>query len=105
MEISISDHAIVRYMERVYGLNIDDLKAEMITPQIMVSIGALGDGRYPVGNGNAAQCHAIVVNNTVVSVIHRSQPVSNVTASQQTSKKIKYLGANKKSKGRKGFQI
>lgn len=32
--IEISDHAVLRYMERVYGVDIDAIRAEMLTPAL-----------------------------------------------------------------------
>lgn len=50
-EITISDHAIVRYIERKYGLNLDAIRKEIIeTVEGAVNIGAashsVGDVTY-----------------------------------------------------------
>jgi len=36
----VSDHALLRYLERVVGLNIDDCKRHMVTPEIADAIKA-----------------------------------------------------------------
>lgn len=50
-QITISDHAIVRYIERKYGLNLDSIRKEIIeTVEGAVNIGAashsVGDVTY-----------------------------------------------------------
>lgn len=44
MRIDVSDHAVVRYLEREKGVDIKALKAEMLTPTVRTAIkaGAVG---------------------------------------------------------------
>lgn len=49
-KVKITDHAIVRYLERVKGINIKDIENEIITPNVAVMINTLGgSGKYPNG--------------------------------------------------------
>lgn len=64
--IVISEHAILRYLERVKGVNIEELKEE-IWPKSDVNqrmCRTLGNGEFPVNN------HRVVIkNNVIVSVL------------------------------------
>lgn len=69
-EVRISDHAIVRYMERVYGLDLDALRREMLTPdrEHMIRMGAK---KIKAGD------HVFIVENSVViTVLYRKTPDS-----------------------------
>lgn len=44
----VSDHAIVRYLERVKGLDIKAIKEEIAPQHVRNQIRALGSGYYPV---------------------------------------------------------
>lgn len=47
-DIKISEHAIIRYLERVKGLNINDIEKEIINEEIVKMVNALGgNGKYP----------------------------------------------------------
>lgn len=61
--IEITDHAIVRYAERVLGLNVEEVKLAIAAKAAPMAF-TLGDGSYPVGHG----CVAVVKNKTVVTV-------------------------------------
>lgn len=61
-EIKVTDHAVIRYLERVKGIDIQKIRKDICsTPQKQLK--KLGDGEYPM-NG-----HKIVVKNgTVITV-------------------------------------
>lgn len=58
----VSEHAILRYIERVMEVNIDEVvsKIMVIAPKVAI----VGDGNFPVGNG----CIAVVKNNAIVTI-------------------------------------
>lgn len=46
--ITISDHAIVRYFERVKGDNMDEIRNKILPPEVVAMIKTLGgNGTYP----------------------------------------------------------
>ncbi len=53
----VSDHALVRYLERVKGFDMAALRAEILTPGVVAAIEAgartikLGDVKFPVNDG------------------------------------------------------
>lgn len=61
----VSDHAIVRYMERGLGIDINLLKNEIAPASMAKPHHLLGDGKYPISH----HCHAVVHNNVIVTVI------------------------------------
>jgi hypothetical protein len=64
MQLEVSDHAVLRYAERVLGLDPTDVRAT-IKARVTPLANALGDGEYPVAGG----CRAVVKNRTVVTVV------------------------------------
>lgn len=47
--IKVSEHAIIRYMERVKGLNISEIEKEILTDDVLLLIEKLGGtGKYPI---------------------------------------------------------
>jgi len=43
-QVIVSDHAVVRYLERKYGFDVDEVRREILTPQVKnaVNVGAAG---------------------------------------------------------------
>lgn len=66
-EVIVTEHAVIRYLERVMGLDIDQVKKEILTTNLKCQLAMLnnGNGKYPIGNG----CKAVIKDNTVVSVV------------------------------------
>jgi chromosome segregation ATPase len=48
-EIKVSEHAILRYLERVKGLDVSEIEKEILTQDVLGLIEKLGgSGKYPV---------------------------------------------------------
>jgi chromosome segregation ATPase len=62
-ELTVSDHAVLRFIERYTDINIEDLKKSILTDSNKKMIGAIGDGKYPI-NGFTAT----VKNNIIVTI-------------------------------------
>ncbi len=60
----VSEHAQLRYIERVLGVDLDEIKAAILTDQMLATINALGSGKFPMDGG----MKAIVRNKTVVTI-------------------------------------
>ncbi len=63
--VMISDHAVIRYLERVAGLDVDGLRNKILPTGVAALIQGLGDGVYPIGDGY----RVVVKNNTVLTVV------------------------------------
>lgn len=63
-DIIVTEHALLRYIERIYGLNLEELKNEILTDESKAMIKfANGNGKFTL-NG----VKLIVKNSTVVTV-------------------------------------
>ena len=65
-DITISDHAIVRYLERVYKIDMEQIKKEILPDNVQETIKGLGNGTYPIGNDLKIK----VKNNNVLTVLN-----------------------------------
>ena len=66
--LTVSDHALVRYVERAYGLDLDAVRAEIAPPELHAVAARLGDGEFPV-EGGAGTHYAVVTDGCVVTVL------------------------------------
>jgi hypothetical protein len=44
----VTDHALVRYFERVLGFDIAEIKAKILTPEVVQWIDTIPTGKFPV---------------------------------------------------------
>lgn len=63
--INISDHAIVRYLERVYGMDMKIIRREIVSLETEMAIMTCGNGRYPIGD----RFQVVIENNTAITVV------------------------------------
>jgi hypothetical protein len=61
----VTEHALLRYIERVYGIDLDVIKGDILTENTIQAIKTLGSGKYPIGSG----LKAVVKGGNVVSVV------------------------------------
>ena len=66
-EIIVTDHAVVRYLERVMGLNIQQLRCDILPAPTARLAMQMGNGKYPLGNG----ARAVVYDKKVVSIVKK----------------------------------
>lgn len=64
-KLTVSEHAIIRYIERVIGISRDEITSKILTPEVEAMYKKLGAGKYPIADGKA---RAVIKNNTVVTV-------------------------------------
>lgn len=62
--IKITDHALLRYIERMLGIDVDKIRNEIINDKTRYQVYILGDGKYPVDNNH----FAVIKNNTLITV-------------------------------------
>lgn len=63
-DIVISEHAILRYIERAMGLDLEQIKASILTDANKAAIKRLGNCKFPIGEG----LKAVVKDNCIVSI-------------------------------------
>jgi hypothetical protein len=61
---TISEHALLRLLERVYGIDMEELKAKVMTPTTIKAIKAIKSGTVPLETGG----RAIIKNHVIVSI-------------------------------------
>lgn len=64
-DYGVSDHAIIRYLERTGRIDLESLRREILSDRTVELAKVLGDGRYPIPNG----CIAVIKQKTVVTVL------------------------------------
>lgn len=64
-DVVLSEHAILRYIERCMGIDLNTVKQEIIDEKTKDTIKKLGDGHYPLKSGGKI----IVKDNVIVTVI------------------------------------
>ncbi len=66
--VEVSDHAVVRYLQRVYKLNLSNIKSEIATPELLKKVVERGDGTYSIGNFSVIVSDGVAV--TILSQTH-----------------------------------
>jgi len=64
--IRISTHALLRYVERILGINLDEIKKKILTKEIEENYYRLGNGKYHNGSFTL-----LINNDTVVTITTR----------------------------------
>lgn len=64
-ELIISEHAILRYLERVYKLDLEKLSQEIVPQTLKTTIKELGNGEYHTSDGYSLK----VQDNVVVTIL------------------------------------
>ena len=62
--LQVTDHAVLRYWERVIGFDPNDAIQQILTPELIEQYATLGDGEYPV-NG----FRVLIRNRKVITVL------------------------------------
>lgn len=60
----ITDHAVLRYLERVMGVDVEAVRRAILTPDNKALIARLKSGKFPIGAGMLA----VVVDEVIVTI-------------------------------------
>lgn len=63
-EPHVTEHALLRYIERIYGVDLEEMRRQILTPTTVTAIRTLGSGKYPLSGGGKA----VVKGMSVVSI-------------------------------------
>lgn len=66
--LTVSEHAILRYAERVMGLDVNQIISQILTPDVRGLHARLGSGEYPLSDKFSLR----IKNNVVVTVFQRT---------------------------------
>lgn len=62
--LKVSEHAVIRYLERVKGIDLQEVESEILNPLVIDLVSKLGgNGSYPIG-----EFQAVFKNNVVVTI-------------------------------------
>lgn len=64
-ELIVSEHALLRYLERVYKLDLQKLSQEIVPLSLRATIDMLGNGEYHTDDGYSIKVH----DNVVVTIL------------------------------------
>ena len=64
-DLIVSEHAIIRYIERVIGINIEEIVEKIATEKMKKMVECCGNGLYPSENGE----YKLKINTNVVVTI------------------------------------
>lgn len=71
--IQVSDHAVVRYLERVKGIDIDALKKQILDSCSFEEMKLLGSGRFPATDKEGNVFRVVFDKYTVVTVTNEKR--------------------------------
>lgn len=60
-EVVVTEHAILRYIERVYGIDLGEIKATMLSGNVLGLIDRFGSGKIPCEGGRLVVKDRVVV--------------------------------------------
>ena len=60
----LTEHAILRYLERKYSINLDEIRQEILTEDTKSLINTLQSAKIPIGDG----LRAVVKNKTIITI-------------------------------------
>lgn len=72
LEPLVTEHAMLRYFERVLGFNMSDIKNKIMPTETLEKIRRLGDGEYPVEDFSI-KCRQ----NAIVTVLTKDYTIEN----------------------------
>ena len=70
----VSDHALIRYMERIMGIDMQMIKDAILTDTVKRMHLKLGDGKYPVAVENNDNCIIVIRSGVVVTLYDGDDP-------------------------------
>ena len=50
-DFTVSEHALLRYCERTYNINLDEVSKKIVESESLKRYDLYGNGEYPLGNG------------------------------------------------------
>jgi TolA-binding protein len=63
-DLLVSEHAIIRYLERVEGFNFHEIRHKIITEKLKEQFKVLGNGTYPIDGKFSVK----IQNNVIVTI-------------------------------------
>lgn len=68
MNLTVTDHAIVRYFERVLNIDVEAIRKKIATPHVDRMVKVLGDGKFPAEDEFGNKFKIVVSRNRIVTL-------------------------------------
>lgn len=69
-EVHVTDHAVVRYLERYMGIDVDHIKDLILANGRREMVRSLRSGRFPIDSG----AKIVAKDGVVITIVKRSTP-------------------------------
>lgn len=64
VDLKVSDHAILRYLERIQGVDVQSVRDKLLTPKLKEFVATVGgNGTFPIEGGKV-----VIRDNTIITV-------------------------------------
>ena len=63
-KIFVSEHAMLRYIERVLGIDLKEIERRILTDEVKEQYKIVGNGRFPIND----EFRALIRDNVVVTI-------------------------------------
>lgn len=67
-ELIVSEHALLRYLERTFGVDLEEIKRQILTEEMKGRIDSFGNGKFPHPDG-----YKLVVKDRVVVTVETNE--------------------------------
>jgi seryl-tRNA synthetase len=79
-QLNVTDHALLRYLERVMGIDIEGIRNTIVNDKVQAIVDTLGDSKVPLGDG----VYAVVKNHNVVTIATTEMVVKKPSQGKRT---------------------
>ena len=81
-KLIVSDHAILRYIERIMGIDVDSIRNTIANDKVQELVNTLGDAKVPIGDG----AYAVVKNHSIVTIETADMAIKKMTGGKRAPK-------------------
>ena len=67
-DVVVTEHAMLRYVERVLGIDLDRVKRALLPPRVQEQVLALRTGEFPVPIYDGRQCRLIAKDGVIITI-------------------------------------
>ena len=79
--VVLSEHALIRYLQRVYKLDLEKIEQEIITPELINSVAEFGNGTYTSDGAYSVK----VVDGVIVTILDNDSTHKKSTMKKKPS--------------------
>ncbi len=61
----VTEHAMLRFLERVYGIDLNQIKETILTQGLVMAVNQFKSGKFPI---EGYECRAVVKDRTIITI-------------------------------------